>query len=415
MPLTKEPTKPELLAELERLRSEAERLRQEKADLETMLEMTTEHADVVSEELQQEKDDLETVLELTAEHSDAISEELEDRNQFIRETFGRYVSDEVVASLLDSPEGLRLGGQRRKVTILMSDLRGFTSLSERLTPEQVVSFLNRYLERMVKTILDHNGTIIEILGDGILVIFGAPIQRENDAESAVACALSMQLALTETNAMNPGEGLPEVEMGIGIHTGDVVVGNIGSQRRTKYGVVGGPVNLTGRIESYTVGGQVLISESTHEETAASVQIRNTMEVEPKGVNRPITIYEVIGMHGAYNLALSEQKESLRPLDIPIPIRYTLLEEKFANRTRFEGRFVKLSTQEAELHAETPMAPLSDLKIQLFSPNGDLISDELFAKVLSVSTIDPTQVVIRFTSIPDTIIPFFQRGAVSTLS
>jgi adenylate cyclase len=268
---------------------------------------------------------------------------------------------------------------------------------------------------MVNIILEHNGTIIEILGDGILVIFGAPIQRENDAESAVVCALSMQLAITETNARHPEEGLPEVDMGIGIHTGDVVVGNIGSQKRTKYGVVGSPVNLTGRIESYTVGGQVLISESTYQETAASVQIRNTMEVEPKGVNRPITLYEVVGIRGASHLALSAHQESLRRLDTEIPIRYTVLEEKFVNRSLLEGRFVELSRQEALLHAETPIPSLSDLKIQLFSPGGGMVSDELFAKVLRVSATDPTQVVIRFTSIPDSIIPLFQGGAVSALS
>jgi adenylate cyclase len=172
------------------------------------------------------------------------NQQLELHNRFIRETFGRYVSNEVVVSLLESPERLQLGGEKRKVTILTSDSRGFTSLAERLAPEQVVSIINRYLSTMVDIILQYQGTINEFIGDAILVIFGAPVSREDDARRAVACAVAMQLAMASVNAENGREGLSEVEMGIGIDTGEVVVGNIGSHKRTKYGVVGSCVNLT---------------------------------------------------------------------------------------------------------------------------------------------------------------------------
>ena len=169
-----------------------------------------------------------------------------------------------MTSLLASPEKLQLGGEKRQVTILMSDLRGFTSVAERLAPEQVVTIINRYLGTMVDVILQYQGTINEFIGDAILVLFGAPICLEDHAQRAVACAMAMQLAMASVNAQNRDEGLPEVEMGIGMHTGEVVVGNIGSHKRTKYGVVGSPVNLTSRIESYTIGGQVLISETTRQ-------------------------------------------------------------------------------------------------------------------------------------------------------
>ena len=190
-----------------------------------------------------------------------MAKELQLHNRFIRKTFGRYLTDDVVKSLLESPEGLKLGGERRKVTLMMTDLRGFTSMSGRLAPEQVVAMLNRYLGTMVEVIQQYQGTIDEFIGDAIFILFGAPVQRDDDAERAVACAMAMQLAMAGVNAQNRAEGLPEVEMGIGIHTGEVVVGNIGSDRRTKYGVVGSHVNLTARIESYTVGGQVLISDA----------------------------------------------------------------------------------------------------------------------------------------------------------
>src|SRR5919199_53781 len=148
---------------------------------------------------------------------------------------------------------------------LMSDLRGFTSLMGCLAPEQVVTIINRYLSAMVDVILQYEGSINEFIGDAIFVIFGAPLWRPDHAQRAVACAVAMQLAMVSVNAQNRSDGLPEVEMGIGVNTGEVVVGNLGSHKRTKYGVVGTHVNLTARIESYTVGGQILISATTLQE------------------------------------------------------------------------------------------------------------------------------------------------------
>ena len=148
-----------------------------------------------------------------------LAEQLELRNRFIRTTFGRYLTDEVVTSLLDSPEGLKLGGEKRQVSILMADLRGFTSLSGRLGPEQVVAILNRYLGTMADIIMEYQGTIDEFIGDAIFVIFGAPLRMNDHAQRAVACAVAMQLAMATVNAQNRAEGLPEVEMGVGVNTG----------------------------------------------------------------------------------------------------------------------------------------------------------------------------------------------------
>ena len=244
-------------------------------------------------------------LKRAMEEIQRLAVQLEVRNRFIRDTFGRYMTDEVVASLLDSPEGLRLGGEKRQVTMLLSDLRGFTSLSGRLAPEQVVAMLNRYLDTMVEVILQYHGTIDEFVGDAIFVIFGAPVWHEDDTQRAVACAVAMQLAMRAVNEENRRAGLPEVEMGIGVHTGEVVVGNIGSPKRTKYGVVGSHVNLTSRIQSYTIGGQVLISEATRQEVEPLVKISKQMEVEAKGIAEPITLYELRGLGGVHNLFLPE--------------------------------------------------------------------------------------------------------------
>jgi len=190
-----------------------------------------------------------------------LAEQVELRNRFIRQTFGRYLTDEVVATLLETPEGTQMGGEKRKVTMMMTDLRGFTTLSERLQPERVVALLNRHLAAMVDIIKAYDGTIDEFIGDAIFVLFGAPVWREDDAERAVACAVAMQLAMAEVNAHNRQDDMPEVEMGIGIHTGQVVVGNIGSPERMKYGVVGSHVNVAARIQSCTTGGQILVSDA----------------------------------------------------------------------------------------------------------------------------------------------------------
>src|SRR5919109_5105335 len=382
------PSRQTLLAEMQALRQRVAALEQEKHDLEVMLEMATDHADDLSEALQQERDDQETMLEMTTDHADAIEAELQSqaealarRSQFIRETFGRYVSEDVVAQLLDAPEGLELGGVKRKVTIVMSDVRGFTALAECLAPQEVMTFLNRYLEAMVDVILAYRGTIIEILGDGLLVLFGAPLSRDDDAERAVACALAMQLRLDESNAPNRRAGLPDVEMGIGIHTGEVVVGNIGSQQRTKYGVVGSAVNLAGRIETYTTGGQILISPTTYAETATLLMVSHQMTVAPQGVAAPITLYAVSAIEGAHSLCLPTPLEMLVPLPQALDLRYTALEGKFAGSTLYGGRLVKLGTKTAELHVDQPVAAFSNLKLHLLRPSGEVVPGELFAKVV----------------------------------
>src|SRR6185436_17368086 len=191
-------------------------------------------------------------LKRAMEEIKRLANELEKRNRFIKHTFGRYLSEEVVDRLLDTEEGLALGGEKREVTLLMSDLRGFTSMADRFTPEQVVRMLNNYLGTMADLIVAHQGTIDEFIGDAILAIFGAPERRPDDAARACACAIAMQVAMKEVNAFNVREGLAEVEMGIAVNTGQVIVGNIGSQTRAKYGVVGSHVNLAGRMEGFTV-------------------------------------------------------------------------------------------------------------------------------------------------------------------
>jgi PAS domain S-box-containing protein len=331
-----------------------------------------------------------------------LAEQVELRNKFIRETFGKYLTDEVVSTVLESPTGLETGGEKRKVTMMMTDLRGFTSLSERLPPERVVGLLNRYLSAMVTVIKQYQGTIDEFIGDAIFVLFGAPLWQENDAERAVACAVAMQLAMSSINEQNLQEDLPELEMGIGIHTGQVVVGNIGSAERMKYGVVGSQVNLTSRIQSCTVGGQILISETTRLEAGRILKIGQQMEVKAKGVEHPITLSEVLGIGGPYKLLLTESSESLVTLPEEIPLLYEVVESSQVGVESRRGALTKLARKSAELRLEGPVPPLSNLKLRLIAPDGKEMPGTLYGKVVASVSGSSARFSVRFTSVPPEI-------------
>ena len=330
-----------------------------------------------------------------------LARDLDLRNRFIQRTFGRYLSEEIVSGLLDSPEGLKLGGESRRVTLLMSDLRGFTSISETLSAEQVVRLLNSYLGAMAEVILKHQGTIDEFVGDAILAIFGAPVKRADDAGRALACAVEMQLALESLNERNAGDGLPRLEMGIAVHSGDVVVGNIGSERRTKYGVVGPPINLTGRIESFTVGGQILISETVRDEAGDVVQVGDRLSISAKGAKEPLTVFELRGIGGGYDLFLFEKRDEMRPLAVELPVRYWVVEDKRVGTEAFEGRFVALSVTGGLVRPARDLRLLSNLKL-ILCPEGEEVKGDLYGKVVERREEGEGLFSVRFTSVPPAV-------------
>jgi adenylate cyclase len=333
------------------------------------------------------------------------------QRDFTRQTFGRYLSREVVEELLDSPGGLELGGENREVTFLVSDLRGFTALSMRLSPQEVISILNRYLGRMVEVIRRYRGNLNEIEGDGILIFFGAPLVSSDDHERAVACAIEMQNAMGEINAEQKRLKLPELAMGIGLNTGEVVVGNIGSEERAKYSAIGSPINTAYRVESYTVGGQILISPTTYEKVKSLVEVRGKMKVQFKGIDQPVTLYDVVGMGGGYAVALPEKEA--RPLvkvEPPIPITCLSLEGKTVSETSISGHITHFGGSAADVSMEQLLEVRSNLKILLVSEKVSGLS-EVYAKVMSVEPSDPKssqyKVRLEFTWLPDDARAFIQ--------
>lgn len=334
-------------------------------------------------------------------------DDLDLRNQFIKKTFGRYMSDEVVEKLLESPDGLKLGGETMTVTIVMTDLRGFSAISERLPPEVVVSMLNSYLSVMTDIIFKYNGTINEIIGDAILILFGAPSTRPDDADRAIACALEMQQAMDGVNQSNREHGQPTLEMGIGINTGKVIAGNIGSNQRVKYAVVGSNVNLAGRVESYSVGGQVLIAESTLKATSLNVKIGKEYSVPFKGLEKPVNIYDVTGVSGAYEISLLQVENVFVALADAIPISFEILDGKHSSGERVPGRILKLAEKSAIFFADVELTELSNIKFTADARSG--ANCAVYAKVMRAVSGEANGYEMRFTFVPADVSSYFDSA------
>lgn len=325
----------------------------------------------------------------------------------LKKMFGRYLSPKVMDALIEDPSSLELGGERRKVTIMMSDLRGFTALCERLKPEEVVQMLNGYFNLMLDIIDKHEGTVNEIIGDALLVIFGAPQEMPDRMEKAIACALEMQNAMEQVNSNNQLVGLPELEMGIGLNETEVIVGNIGTDKRSKYAVVGSGVNMTSRIESYTVGGQILVSESVYHQVGHLLRIDAQRDILPKGSEAPLRIYEVGGISGKYNIALSKGGISRVALAGKIPVTCKILKNKDVEKEILNGFVVRLSKTGAELTFPHPIDIYTDLKMNLSGVDQGLSTKSFYGKIIRLSDENEMFYTVRFTSVPPEIEAYFQ--------
>jgi adenylate cyclase len=328
----------------------------------------------------------------------ALNKELDRRNQFIRKTFGRYTSDEIVDAILDTPNGLNLGGEKREVTLLMSDIRGFSSLAEQLEPSEVVAILNHYLSVMVELIQRNGGNVDEIIGDAILVIFGAPAAMHDAAGRAVRCALEMQKAMDSVKEHNRREGWPEIEMGIALHTGDVVVGNIGSTRRSKFAVVGQTVNLTARIESFTVGGQILVSPELICAASPGLILGAEVDVHAKGMRKPLRCCELLGHEDHPDLMLVPQDIDCVSLAEPQSLYYVCLNDKQLNEPQKPATLLGLSRRRALIEAAETLPPYANIMLRLPPAKGGNHEPEVYAKVIRAVHESGKRYLVHFTSI-----------------
>jgi len=304
---------------------------------------------------------------------------LRDRD-FIRETFGRYVTPELAEQLIDDRDSLRLGGSVCEVSLLMSDLRGFTGLSATLGPERMVELLNRYLSCMTEVIVATGGTINEFIGDAILVLFGAPVPCADHALRAARCAAAMQQAMVTFNEESGALGLPALEMGIAVNSGPVVAGNIGGRQRVKYGVVGDTVNMTGRLESLTLGGEVLLSGSTWSPVAHEVRAEGPRAVRVKGRAEPLDVYQLQAVRAGTDWRPLPGQAPGEDVACDLSVRWLLLEGKTVGDHAMQGRLRRLWATGAILETEAPPSPLQNLEVHVrFGPDPE--PARVYAKVV----------------------------------
>ncbi len=241
-------------------------------------------------------DDLELISAVASQTAVAVenvrAHERLAREEVARANYGRFLPEYVVRQMLENPDSFKLGGVNQKITVLFADIRGFTRLSEHAEPEKVVQLLNKYFSAMTDIIFAHGGTLDKYLGDGLMALFGAPTATPDDATNALNAAVAMQRRLMGINADLREEGLPEVAIGIGLHTGEAVVGYIGSERRSEYTAIGDTVNTASRLESNSTGGQILLSDAASQAANSRYPLIPREPIAVKNRVQPVPLFEV---------------------------------------------------------------------------------------------------------------------------
>jgi len=241
-------------------------------------------------------DDLELISAVAAQTAIAVenarAHERLAREEVARANYSRFLPEYVVKQMLENPESFKLGGVSQTITILFADIRGFTRISEHAPPEKIVSLLNRYFSAMTDIIFAHGGTLDKYLGDGLMALFGAPTATPDDASNALNAAVAMQRRLLGINRELRDEGIPEIGVGMGLHTGEVVVGYIGSERRSEYTAIGDTVNTSSRLESNARGGEILISDATAKAAHSRYKLQPREPITVKNRQQPVNLWEV---------------------------------------------------------------------------------------------------------------------------
>lgn len=214
------------------------------------------------------------------------------REEVARANYSRFMPEYVVRQLLENPDSFRLGGINQTITVLFADIRGFTAYSENEKPEKVVRLLNLYFSAMSELIFAHGGTLDKYTGDGLMALFGAPTATPDDAKNALRAAVAMQKRLETLNRELEAEGFNQIAVGVGLHTGEAIIGYIGSEQRSEYTAIGDTVNLASRLESSAAGGQILISEATARASENLFPMINHEPLQVRNRTQPVNLYEV---------------------------------------------------------------------------------------------------------------------------
>ena len=285
----------------------------------------------------------------------------------------------------------------REVTILLADLRGFTTVAAKQSADIVLEMLNRYFGRMSAIIFANGGSIDKFMGDAIMVLFGAPVAHADDVRIAVTCAVQMQIAMDEVNREHREQGLPELFMGIGINTGTVMAGMLGSAAYSEYTVIGDEVNLASRIEAFSLRGQVLVSENTYRRCSDYVDAEEPLSVLVKGKSEPVLLREVRGIP-SFGLQVPRMEIRRSPrVEVTIPFSYQKIENKIVQPATKEARTRDLSYHGLLAELDEEIEPMTDLRLEITLSLGRKSTD-VYGKVLKSFVLDGKPVCgIEFTS------------------
>ena len=334
-----------------------------------------------------------TAFRDTMEHMDRIQPVMRETLQRLQEIIGRERGAPLAETGLAQVEAVLngafgragAGGEggflSREVTILLADLRGFTAVSALHPAGVVLELLNRYLVTMSEIIYRHQGTIDKFMGDSIMVLFGAPTTRDDDVRHALACAVEMQLAMDKLNEDHKERGMPEFYMGIGINTGTVMAGLLGSELYSEYTVIGDQVNLASRIEAYSLRGQVLISEATFERCRGYVETAEPMEVHVKGKEQPVTLRELLTIPSLGKEVPRQEIRRSPRVEVRIPFTYQLIENKIIMPQVRQGTLLDISYHGVLAELEEPLPAYSDIKLDLDMSLIGYHAADVYAKVL----------------------------------
>lgn len=272
---------------------------------------------------------------------------------------------------------------RCEATILLADLRGFTSITATLPAGTVIAMLNRCLGRMSEIVSHHHGVVDKFMGDSIMVLFGAPVERHDDVQRALACAIEMQLAMLELNNQDRPDDIPELFMGIGINTGSVMAGRFGSNFYSEYTVIGDEVNLASRIEAFSLRGQILISENTFNHCRDFITTSEAMEVFVKGKTQPVKLRELYAIP-SLNLEVP-RKEARRShrVEVRLPCSFSLIQNKFVMPGMIGATILDIGYHGLLIETSYPLKALDDVKLEFDLPLVNLKATDIYAKVIKL--------------------------------
>lgn len=333
-----------------------------------------------------------------AREIERLNIQLEARNELLYQVFGRYFSDQVIKQIFDNPQDISIGGEKKDMTVMMADLRGFTAISQEMESDAMMDLLNFYFGRMIEIIRIHKGTVIEILGDGILAVFGAPIPIENHTEAAITAAIIMQNTMKQVNDYCYEKGYPSLDMGVGIHSGTAFIGNIGSEKVMRYNVIGRVVNECSRIENYSVGGQVLVSDAAIKQLGCSYLAGEKIEIKAKGIQGVLTAYEILELYGKHQFIIEAEEESdVYPVRGTIIFDVYLVLDKFVDENAISLCVIELSQKSAVVHCETgnDISLYSDVKISARDSCNNILFSDIYAKITARTN---NTIKLRFTHV-----------------